>query len=814
MDKIKKPDKRAVTDETVALREENRRLRKELDAASAQAREGAAWRESAEILRTVFNSSYDAILIHTLDGQILDANEKFLQLHGISREEALRLTIADLSSPSMSMKTAAEIWAKAASGEDQLFEWKGRRYKEEGEVDVEVFLRRVTMAGEDVIVAHVRDISRFKEFEAKTRDSRERLRQAHDLLEGITEGTEDLIAALDTSFRYILFNRAYREEIKRIFDADIQVGSSMIEALEHLPEGQAESLRKLWARALKGETFTATEQLGAPDRQKHVYEMRYTPLRDAEGRLYGAAHIVRDITAKVQAIRELRKREDQFRAFFENAAVGTVQVSIDWRFLRVNNRICQITGYSREELLQMSPLDLTHPDDRPRMVEVSQSLRRGESGEYDIEKRCVRKDGRVIWVHVTASLVRDADGTPLHTVGIIEDITDRKRIELDLLSAKKAAEEANLAKSQFLANMSHELRTPMTVIMGALEFLKESWSSSDRDLMLEMADSSAHRLLGVIDDLLDISRIEARRLHIEEQPFDLRDCVMKVVETFEEPARNKGLSLNCAVASQVPETVSGDPSRLGQVLMNLIGNAVKFTKSGEIEIDVARGKGGLVFTIRDTGIGIPGEKLEQLFQPFSQVDSSLTRPYGGTGLGLAISKELVEMMGGAIEVESQAGKGSTFTFSIPLKEMEEDELSCEEGAKAGAPPLQVLLAEDDPMIGDLVKMILEKKGLSVVVVENGREAVSRWQEGGIDLILMDLQMPEMNGLEAARKIRELEEGQGRRICIFAMTAHARPEDREECLAAGMDGFLIKPLQMEEFNKLIETCPCGARHKVH
>jgi PAS domain S-box-containing protein len=523
---------------------------------------------------------------------------------------------------------------------------------------------------------------------------------------------------------------------------------------------------------------------------------------------------VRDITAKVQAIRELRKREDQFRAFFENAAVGTVQVSIDWRFLRVNNRICQITGYSREELLQMSPLDLTHPDDRPRMVEVSQSLRRGESGEYDIEKRCVRKDGRVIWVHVTASLVRDADGTPLHTVGIIEDITDRKRIELDLLSAKKAAEEANLAKSQFLANMSHELRTPMTVIMGALEFLKESWSSSDRDLMLEMADSSAHRLLGVIDDLLDISRIEARRLHIEEQPFDLRDCVIKVVETFEEPARNKGLSLKCAVASQVPETVSGDPSRLGQVLMNLIGNAVKFTKSGVIGIDVARGKGGLVFRIHDTGIGIPGEKLEQLFKPFSQVDSSLTRPYGGTGLGLAISKELVEMMGGAIEVESQAGEGSTFTFTIPLKEMGEDELPCEEGAEACAPPLQVLLAEDDPMIGDLVRMILEKKGLSVEVVENGREAVSRWQEGGIDLILMDLQMPEMNGLEAARKIRELEEGQGRRICIFAMTAHARPEDREECLAAGMDGFLIKPLRMEEFNKLIETCPCGARHKVH
>lgn len=291
-------------------------------------------------------------------------------------------------------------------------------------------------------------------------------------------------------------------------------------------------------------------------------------------------------------------------------------------------------------------------------------------------------------------------------------------------------------------------------------------------------------------------------------------CIRQAVEMFASPAREKDLRLHWTVDPQVPGQVEGDPVRLGRVLTNMVGNAVKFTRTGEVSVMVREENGELKFSVRDTGIGIPEDKISQLFQPFTQVDSSLTRTYGGTGLGLAISKELVEMMGGAIDVESVVGEGSTFTFTIPLRQVEKgDGPESEEAAGDGARPLRILLAEDDPTVRDLVKMILEKRGLSVAIAENGSEAVARWQAGGIDLILMDLQMPEMNGLEAARQIRELEVGRDRRVCIFALTAHVRPEDREECLAAGMDGFLAKPLRLEELYGLIESCRCGVKSRM-
>jgi PAS domain S-box-containing protein len=661
MDDKNTPDLPESEREIGVLKEQLRRLEKERDDALARVREAEGWREAADLLRVVFDSSFDAIVIHTLDGKVLDANETFLRLHGISREEALRLTIADFVSPSMSMETATAIWKKVAEGEDQVFEWKGRRYKEGPEIDAEVFLRRMPMDGQDVILAHVRDITRYKQTETEIRESRERLRQAHDLLEGITEGTEDLIAAQDPGFHFILFNRAFREEFKRIFGTDIEVGSSMIEALAHLPEDRKKAM-KLWGRALKGESFTAIQEMGDPGLERNVYEMRYSPLRGAEGNLIGAAHIVRNVTAKVQGIRKLQKKEEQFRAFFDNAAVGTVQMALDGSFLRVNDRFCQIVGYSREELLGRSVLEITHPEDRHHTREALREFGSGDISVYRIEKRYLRKDGHEIWVYLSAGLVHDAEGAPLHLINVVQDITERKRMEQDLLMAKQVAEDASLAKSQFLANMSHELRTPMTVIMGSLELLKKSWAAPEREHLLEMADTSADRLLELIDDLLDISRIEARQLKIEEQPFDLRSCIRQAMEMFASTARRRGLLLHWTVDPQLPEQVSGDPVRLEQVLINLVGNAVKFTRNGEVSVNVVRKAGELVFSVRDTGIGIPADKISDLFRLFTQVDSSLTRTYGGTGLGLAISKELVEMMGGTLEAESDVGKGSIFTF--------------------------------------------------------------------------------------------------------------------------------------------------------
>jgi signal transduction histidine kinase/CheY-like chemotaxis protein len=382
-----------------------------------------------------------------------------------------------------------------------------------------------------------------------------------------------------------------------------------------------------------------------------------------------------------------------------------------------------------------------------------------------------------------------------------------------LVIAKEAAEKANRAKSEFLANMSHELRTPMTVIMGSLDFLQRSAFASEERQLLDLASTSAHRLLGIIDDLLDISKIEAGRLRIEQTPFDLRECVRQAVEIFAGRGEGKGVRLHWQVAPELPSLVLGDPDRLGQIMINLVGNAMKFTESGEVEVQVAREGDELVFSVRDTGIGIPADKIGQLFQPFTQVDSSLTRRHGGTGLGLAISKELVELMGGAIRLESEEGRGSVFTFTLPYLPAEalQESPQPDRAQVRENRSMSVLLAEDDPMVRDLVKMSLELRGMEVTLAETGRQAVSKWKEKGMDLILMDLQMPEIDGLEATRQIRELEKDRGTRTYIFALTAHARQEDRERCLAAGMDGFLAKPLRLEELDSLLENFPCGDLH---
>lgn len=376
-----------------------------------------------------------------------------------------------------------------------------------------------------------------------------------------------------------------------------------------------------------------------------------------------------------------------------------------------------------------------------------------------------------------------------------------------LLLAKRRAEEASRAKSDFLGNMSHELRTPMTVIMGVQEYLAGSLQDQEQEQLLQMATTSAERLLAIIDDLLDISRIEAGRLRLNERPFEVREPVQSAVTMFAKKAEEKGVRLHWKVAPEVPPHAHGDPDRLGQVMVNLIGNAVKFTEGGEIAVQVDRAGDNLVVSVRDTGIGIPSDQVEHIFEPFTQADSSITRKYGGTGLGLAISKELVQLMGGSISLESEQGRGSTFSFALPLLPAH-PALSPGPSSERAQRKLRTLVAEDDPMVRTLVQMILERQGLEVRLAENGREAVAKWQQGGTDLILMDLQMPEVDGLEATRQIRELEGGQGRRTWIFALTAHARQEDRERCLASGMDGFLAKPLCIEELNSMIEKFACG------
>jgi PAS domain S-box-containing protein len=568
------------------------------------------------------------------------------------------------------------------------------------------------------------------------------------------------------------------------------------------------------------------EQVGPP-RQWTVEEMAF------------CASIAAIVSLAFDAEEQRRLQEETLRSNrFLDSVIENLPIMVfvkdaeQLRFVRWNRHAEELVGLSRHEIVGKTDYDFFPKTEAEHFVSKDREVLAGGVLKDILEEQIETRTNGSRILHTRKVPIMNQAGRPEYLLGISEDITERKRAEEELTRAKEAAEAANIAKSQFLANMSHEIRTPMNGVLGMAELL-QSTSLTDRQRhLLDTLHRSGRALLDIINEILDFSKMEAGKLQLKTIEFSFAAVLHDVMGLFTETVQKKQLLLTGRIDDGVPSMFAGDPVRIRQVLLNLISNAIKFTDRGVISVIVdmlAEGEDQAVVrvTVTDTGIGIPQEAQARIFDAFAQADGSTTRQYGGTGLGLAIVKQLVTLMGGEIGLESRPGRGATFWATLRLLKSSDSLGTRTMGPTVGHPPLStieqsrshvagrlILVVEDNPVNVEVAIAMLEMLGARVKSVSHGREAVEASARTAFDLILMDCQMPEMDGFEATRRIRDRESrigDRGRRVPIIALTAHAMKGDREQCLAAGMDDYLTKPFTLEALDALLERWLVSETH---
>ena len=772
---------------------------------SDRLRADRAIRDSADRFRALFERSLDCLYMHDLDGNFLDFNPAALKLLGYRREDIGSLKLASLLAPdqmSAAFQSFGEI--EATGSQKETVEYRVR-CKNGALIDVET--KGALIVSEEntrAILGIARDITERKRTEAALRESEERFRTMAD-------GCPTILWITDTQGGIRFANRAFREFFHIAYE---QVEGDKWQPLLH-PDDVPEYLRK-FQQSVQGHTaFEAETRVRRADGEWR-WVATYAEARwSADGEFLGHVGLSPDITERKAAEEALRTSEEIFRQLAENIReVFWMTKAAGTEVLYVSPAYEQVWGCRREDLYRdpSAWMNAIEPADREQAHAFYQRQLAGEA--IDSEYRIRTPRGDLKWVRDRAWPVLDEAGQVTRIVGIAEDITERKQAEAAMQQAKEAAEAANRAKSEFVANMSHELRTPMNGVIGMTGLLLETELTAEQREYAEIVRLSGESLLLLINDILDFSKIEARKLDLEILDFDLRTMLESARQLLEAKALERGLQLTCLIDPEVPVQLRGDCERLRQVLLNLGGNAVKFTSRGGVtiraQLDRENERSAVIrFSVEDTGIGIPADRRAEIFLPFTQGDGSVTRKYGGTGLGLAISKQLVELLGGRIGVESEEGRGSKFWFTVTLtKGAGEPVVQHSEPLRRGTGTWKrrgrILIAEDNVTNQQVALAILAKLGCRADAVANGKEALASLRSIPYDLVLMDCQMPDMNGYEATAAIRDPQSGVSNpRVPIVALTAHAMRGDREKCLAAGMDDYVVKPVHHTALAAVLE-----------
>jgi two-component system sensor histidine kinase/response regulator len=753
-------------------------------------------RDSEELFRSIFENAPVGISLYKADGSQYFTNSALQKMVGYTHEDLSSLDKWDQIVHPDERASRAERMAGLLRGERDDA-WEQRFLHRDGRIIVTHRNCSVVrdLAGKPQYLLNMTtDITEHK----RAQEERDRVAKQMEML---LKSTGQGIYGIDLQGNCTFINRATCELIG--YRSEEALGRNMHElAHHHKPDGSVYPVDQcpVYRALKKGEGCgLSNEVMWRRDGTPIPVEYSSFPIVE-NGKITGAVVTVVDITERKRAEERLRESEELFRSIFENAQIGISFYNIATQVISPNRALQEMLGYTEGELSHLARWDeISHPDERADSAERYAELIKGKREQNRWEQRLLRKDGRIATTSVRFSLLRDATGRPQYVAALQEDITERKRLEAELVTAKEIAEAATKAKSDFLANMSHEIRTPMNAILGMTHLaLKTDLTPKQRDYLTK-TKTAAQTLLGIINDILDFSKIEAGKLDMEKIDFSLENVLANVSSMVCQKAYDKNLEFLVAAPQDVPPHLVGDPLRLGQVLINLVTNAVKFTERGEIVVTVtlvekALDRVSLKFSVRDSGIGMTPEQTARLFQTFSQADSSTTRKYGGTGLGLSICKRLVEMMEGNIWVESNSGTGSAFHFTAWF------------GIGTGEPKrrllipdiagLRVLVVDDNQQAREILTDSLKGLALAAQSASSGEDAIRELAASDsrdpYRLVLMDWHMPGMDGLETSRIIKR-----GGRLKhvpkIVMVTAFEREDIRTQAGEIGIEGYLLKPV---------------------